>query len=482
VFHHPLIRTVAYESQLKSDRAELHRRVAAAIESRDPASVDENAALIAEHLEAAGDLPAAFNWHMRAGAWSTNRDTAAAQLGWERARLVADAVPGDHPDRHAMRIAARTQLCASAWRQFHEDISARFEELRQLCTAVGDKPSLGIGMTGMVIEHVLHARIPEASRLASEHMALVQSIGDPGLTLGVSFGACVAKIQAGEMIDVVKWSDMVIDLAGGDPAKGGLILGSPLVIAFAFRGLGKATLGQSGWRQDLDHALNIARETDQFSRAAVIAYRYTPTISRGVLLAGDAALDDIEAALRTAERSSDDMALVVLRMALGIALIHHDSPDRQRGFDMLAELRATCVKEKFTLNAVPEFDIYAARGSAELGDADSAVAQLRAVTDDMFGTRNLGNIDVAATALVETLLARGGTDDLAEAEAVIDRLEAIPSHIIPAMREITMLRLRALLARAHRDDTAYRDYRDRYREMAAELGFEGHIAWAAAMP
>ena len=31
VFHHPLIRAVAYESQLKSDRAELHRRVAAAI-------------------------------------------------------------------------------------------------------------------------------------------------------------------------------------------------------------------------------------------------------------------------------------------------------------------------------------------------------------------------------------------------------------------------------------------------------------------
>jgi len=34
---HPLIRAVAYEAQLKSDRAELHRRVAAAIESRDPA-------------------------------------------------------------------------------------------------------------------------------------------------------------------------------------------------------------------------------------------------------------------------------------------------------------------------------------------------------------------------------------------------------------------------------------------------------------
>ena len=36
VFHHPLIRTVAYESQLKSDRAELHRRLAAAIEATRP--------------------------------------------------------------------------------------------------------------------------------------------------------------------------------------------------------------------------------------------------------------------------------------------------------------------------------------------------------------------------------------------------------------------------------------------------------------
>ena len=65
MFHHPLIRTVAYESQLKSDRAELHRRVAAAIESRDPGSADDNAALIAEHLEAAGDLHAFTLAHAR---------------------------------------------------------------------------------------------------------------------------------------------------------------------------------------------------------------------------------------------------------------------------------------------------------------------------------------------------------------------------------------------------------------------------------
>jgi adenylate cyclase len=41
--------------------------------------------------------------------------------------------------------------------------------------------------------------------------------------------------------------------------------------------------------------------------------------------------------------------------------------------------------------------------------------------------------------------------------------------------------LRALLTRARGVEAAYRDYRDRYRAMATELGFEGHIAWADAM-
>jgi predicted ATPase len=50
-FRHPLIRTVAYESQLKSDRAQLHRRAATMIDHQD-----QNAALIAEHLDRSSPL------------------------------------------------------------------------------------------------------------------------------------------------------------------------------------------------------------------------------------------------------------------------------------------------------------------------------------------------------------------------------------------------------------------------------------------
>ena len=187
-FRHPLIRAVAYESQLKSDRAELHRRLATAIQERAPGSADENAALIAEHLQAAGDRHGAYAWHMRAAAWSANRDIDAARVSWERARQIADALPADDPAQLSMRIAPRTMLCATDWQAIQES-RGRFPELRELCSAAGDKVSLAIGMTGLAAELVYAGRPREGSRLASEQMALLESIGDPTLTIGLAVAA-----------------------------------------------------------------------------------------------------------------------------------------------------------------------------------------------------------------------------------------------------------------------------------------------------
>jgi hypothetical protein len=83
---------------------------------------------------------------------------------------------------------------------------------------------------------------------------------------------------------------------------------------------------------------------------------------------------------------------------------------------------------------------------------------------------------------VETLLERGADDDVAEAEAAIERLAAAPTDEGLVLRDIWLLRLRALLAQAHGDEASYCDYRDRYRAMATSLGFEGHMKWAEAMP
>ncbi len=338
-FRNPLIRTVAYESQLKSDRAELHRRLAAAIEQRDPGSSDENAALIAEHLEAAGDLRAAFGWHMRAGIWSTSRDIAAAQTSWRRARQVADRLPDDDPDRPAMRIAPRTLLSGSAWRVGGSGADTGFDELRDLCTAAGDRRSLAIGMTGHVVAQFMNAHRREASRLATEHTALLESIGDPTLTVGLSFAALAAKHETGEMADVLRLAQRAIDLAGGDPTTGNLVIGSPLAWAIAFRGAARWCLGIPGWRDDFAQAVAMARGPDPISLAGVMYFTYPLAIPSGALLPDATALRDTADALAIAERSGDELALHGARFARGITLVHRDGPERQAGSTLLAQVR-----------------------------------------------------------------------------------------------------------------------------------------------
>jgi hypothetical protein len=484
VFHHPLIRTVAYESQLKSDRAELHLRVAAAIEASEPESADQNAALIAEHLEAAGDLHAAYGWHMRAATWATNRDINAARLSWERAEKIADTLPAEDPDRTALRIAPRTMLYATAWRVQISVAGNRFEELRQLCTAAGDKASLAIAMAGLVFYHVFQDRLREASQLASEAVALIESVGDPTLTVGLSFAPIYATMESAEWSDALRWSQRVIDLADDDPAKGNFIFGSPLALALMSRAIARYCLGRPGWRDDLRRGLAMARNADPLTYAMVVAYAYFAGIPYGVLRPDDRAMREIEEALRIAERSGDDLALAFTRATLGLALVHrHTAAERDRGQKLLDETGDVFVRQGQNLCELPLVNAYVARERARGGDGDEAIPLMRAAVDHLFREGRLFIWGVAATGvLVETLLDRGAENDVFEAEAAIERLAAAPADEGLVIREIWLLRLRALLARAHDDPAAYAHFRDRYREMANSLGFEGHIAWAEAMP
>ena len=63
---------------------------------------------------------------------------------------------------------------------------------------------------------------------------------------------------------------------------------------------------------------------------------------------------------------------------------------------------------------------------------------------------------------------------------MIATLEAAPAEG-SVIRDIWLLRMRALVARACGDEPGYRELRDRYRDMATTLGFEGHMEWAEAM-
>jgi hypothetical protein len=383
-----------------------------------------------------------------------------------------------------MRIAPRTMLCGTTYRVHANDAAARFDELRQLCAVAGDKASLAIAMVGMVMDHAYQGRIHEASQLASEAMALIESLGDPTLTVGLSFPAIYAKIESGNYSEVLQWSERVIDLADGDPFKGNFIFGSPLALAFTTRAMARYCLGRSEWREDLRHGLAMAHTADPLTYAAVVALSYFPGIPNGALAADDRAMREIEDAIRIAERSGNDMALAFARTALGVALVYRQAAaDRDRGQTLLAEVSDVLEHQRHNLADRPLINVYVARERARRGGRDEAIALMRTAADHLVHEGQLLAWGTPATGVVaETLLDRAAESDVGEAEAAIERFATASADEGLVIRDIWLLRLRALLARTRGDEAAYRDFRDRYRDMARTLGFEGHIAWAEAMP
>jgi hypothetical protein len=202
-----------------------------------------------------------------------------------------------------------------------------------------------------------------------------------------------------------------------------------------------------------------------------------------VLAADDRVVGESEAALRIAERSGDDYAVALAWMTLGLALVHrHTAAERGRGQKLLTEAGDAFLRGGHNLADLPIANVYVGRERARCGNRDEAIPLMRAAVDDLVREGQLLVWGVPATGvLVETLLDRGADGDVAEAEAAIEQLAAAPADDRLVIRDIWLLRLRALLAQAHGDEAAYRDHRDRYRDMARTLGFEGHIAWAEEM-
>ncbi|MBV8928758.1 MAG: cyclase, partial [Mycobacteriaceae bacterium] len=173
----------------------------------------------------------------------------------------------------------------------------------------------------------------------------------------------------------------------------------------------------------------------------------------------------------------------VTGVALAVALLHRQSAsERDRGEKLLAEVGELFLRGGYGVSELPIVNVYLAREMARRGELDDAIPVIRAAVDDMVHEGQLLGWGVPATGvLVETLLDRGDEADVVEAEAAIDRLASPQTEGVVARVDIWLTRLRALLARARGDVTAYSELVDRYRDMAETLGFEGHIDWAAAM-
>jgi adenylate cyclase len=473
-FRHPLVRTVAYESQLSTTRALAHRRLAAAIEKRDPGAANESAALIATHLAAAGEPDQAYRWHLRAAEWLRSRDLPAAREEWLRARRLADQLPDDHDDVIAMRVAPRTMLISTAL-YVGDDVDAdeQYRELQDLTTQVGDLTSLALATAGRIMSFTLNdIRIPEGAALASELEAMVPAVEcDPATKSIILISVAFARFTNCEFDAALSVIEAILALPQEEPTMELAV--SNMIRSYIEICRGDHTLGRSHFRD----GLGLARELHPANYAIILTYLST-LVALGMFHPNEL-IDEMRDALRRAESFGDICGIIAAECAYGTVLLRADNGSCEEAVAVLELARANIQKHSvFTIvqaTTGADLAVHAARN----GRLDDAIDELRALASLHInqGFRLFAGRPVEA--LIEVLVDRGTIDDLSEAHRLVDQSQSWRPDV-PAM-DLWCLRSRALLAKAEGNTAGSTELATDYLALCEKLDARGRLAEARRM-
>jgi adenylate cyclase len=465
---------VAYESQLSVTREQTHRTLAAAIEARDRSAADENAALIAEHLEAAGELAESCRWHLRAAEWLRPRDLLAARAQWENARRIADELSDDHDDVIAMRIAPRTMLISTAvYVGSGADIDESYREFRDLTTQTGDLTSLAIATAGVIFSFAINDnRVPEAAALAAELEDMVSHIDCDAETRSIILNAvAVVRFANCEFDAALKVIDAIHALSTDVPAV-------ELIPANALLGAietcaGRYEQGRRRLREEFEHAHALPS-----ARYASILIYFVVTTALGVDQA-DETLDHVREALRRAESVGHISEIIIAQMACGKVLLRGEDVALNEAIDVLHKAHANMRKHKSLTMALPAVVADLAIDAARHGRIDEAIDELHATFALHMAGGSRVFVGCAGEVLVGLLIERGTTDDLAGAHRIVDLWQDSRPGI-PAL-DLWWLKSRALLAKSEGDFGGYAELATQYLSLCERLDARGRLDEARQM-
>ena len=206
------------------------------------------------------------------------------------------------------------------------------------------------------------------------------------------------------------------------------------------------------------------RPFEAVARASSLFYADTVATINGILLPDEKTLRETAEDLTLAVQSGEDVVLGLARSNRGVVLVHGAGTPRAVGVELLSETRATAVQRRYSMSGIQTIDIVLAQERLISGDVDAAIELSRPTADHLFDQGGMVWTPVVTAVLTEALLQRGGAEDVEEARAAMDRLAGAPLERGFVLRDVFLMRARALLAHLRGDEVVYRDLRDRYRE------------------
>jgi tetratricopeptide (TPR) repeat protein len=484
-FKHPLTREVAYGSQLHDRRAPVHAAVARAIAEHYPERLEERAALLAQHWEAAGETLDAARWHARAAAWAGTNDPSQALDHWRRARELADALP-DSTETLALGLQGRISSLNYGWRLgiSHEEAQALFNEAERIASRAGDVRSRVLLLaTYGLLSGVGDGDVREYARLVREAIALAEESGDPGLYVAIATTTSYAPYCVGERDEAVAICDRAIELAKGDPTVGaGVIVGCPYAFCHAFKGNVLIELGQlEEGRRLIEQGRMIAHEQGDIETVGwshnfstwLAYYQGEP----------EAALGHAQQGLEIAERIGSWFSRAWAWLWLGLA--EQMRGEWQRAIDALERSAAITSEGRTGVEAVAWRLALLGESYLGLGDPERARSLVAEGVEIARAQVHTTNETWANLALARVLLGSAGAAARAEIEAALARsLELARETGAKAFEPLVHVELAELARLSGEAEECQRELREAHR-LFTEIGATGHmerLAGELAMP
>jgi class 3 adenylate cyclase/tetratricopeptide (TPR) repeat protein len=238
-FKHPLTQEVAYGSQLSERRRSTHSAVAAAIEALYPDKLDEQAATLAHHYEAAGHLLEAARWNRRAAEWAGRTNFAEASRLWQRVRMLVREVP-EQPETLALGVAASSASLTLAWRLgfSEQETAAIFAEGRAMAERAGDRRGLAkLLVVHAAAEAVAAVPFEAVAPRCLEGIDLAAQAGDKDLEVGLTAGLVYVHYLGGRYREALKYCERALrDMPSGRRLGPEIIGFSPRIALLHGRG------------------------------------------------------------------------------------------------------------------------------------------------------------------------------------------------------------------------------------------------------
>jgi class 3 adenylate cyclase/tetratricopeptide (TPR) repeat protein len=190
-FKHALVQEAAYESMLKSRRAEVHGRIAAALEGGFPELAKTQPELLAHHFTQAGlTRPAIGYWHA-AGQRATERLAYAEAIAYFQRGIELAGTLAEAPDVAALELRLQIELGygyvpTKGWTA-PESLRA-FTRAHALSQQAGDDASLFGALWGLWLFNWMRVECALAQDLAEQCVVLAERTGSSDMLVRAYYG------------------------------------------------------------------------------------------------------------------------------------------------------------------------------------------------------------------------------------------------------------------------------------------------------